>query len=324
MSSQYNIYNYNHTVPFACLNVYAQNFPSGCQFTVGPTGIGYTAALSQQIATWSGTNPSGAYFTDTYSYGGYTETQQTFLNQISNFRQWIAQGVSLWQLGLYSPSWGTSLVLQDMTNSNAVIQFGTGAPAASMTMNSSGLFNFKYNATFGTPSSGAQAALPSGAHGFAFDESSTAGVPAAGVDYIRADSTTHTLRASVNGGAEASVLTGPLTASQIPAPSYTVSSGSITVTGNNSYVTCTTTCTVTPPAPAAGIQLCVDNAPGSATVITLAALGSGNYYSLTANTGWGTANHTVASGGAVTDSECIVGYDGNHYKIKSYNGTWTD
>ena len=107
-------------------------------------------------------------------------------------------------------------------------------------------------------------------------------------------------------------------------PSYTVSSGSITVTGNNSYVTCTTTCTVTPPAPAAGIQLCVDNAPGSATVITLAALGSGNYYSLTANTGWGTANHTVASGGAVTDSVCIVGYDANHYKIKSYNGTWTD
>lgn len=52
----------------------------------------------------------------------------------------------------------------------------------------------------GTPSSAAKAALPSGAHGLSLDESSTAGVPAAGVAYIRADTTG--LVESVNGGAE--------------------------------------------------------------------------------------------------------------------------
>jgi hypothetical protein len=54
----------------------------------------------------------------------------------------------------------------------------------------------------GTPSSGLLAALPTGAHGDACDESSTAGVPAAGVDYKRCDSTTHTYVCSFNGGAE--------------------------------------------------------------------------------------------------------------------------
>jgi hypothetical protein len=54
----------------------------------------------------------------------------------------------------------------------------------------------------GTPSSGAQAAIPSGAHGMASDESSTAGVPATGVDYVRADSVTHQWLQSLNGAAE--------------------------------------------------------------------------------------------------------------------------
>ncbi len=57
----------------------------------------------------------------------------------------------------------------------------------------------------GTPSSGALAALPSGAHGSATDESSTSGVPAAGVDYIRASSTGHGYVISENGGAEARI-----------------------------------------------------------------------------------------------------------------------
>ena len=57
----------------------------------------------------------------------------------------------------------------------------------------------------GTPSSAAKAALPSGAHGVAGDESSTAGVPAAGVDYIRWDATAHCAELSLNGGAEACI-----------------------------------------------------------------------------------------------------------------------
>jgi hypothetical protein len=55
----------------------------------------------------------------------------------------------------------------------------------------------------GTPSSGALAALPTGAHGWACDESSTAGVPAPGVDYSICDSATHRILDSYNNGAVA-------------------------------------------------------------------------------------------------------------------------
>lgn len=60
----------------------------------------------------------------------------------------------------------------------------------------------------GTPSAGALAALPAGASGSACDETVTAGVPAAGVDYIRCDATTHTIVKSLNGGPEVA-LGGP-------------------------------------------------------------------------------------------------------------------
>jgi len=59
----------------------------------------------------------------------------------------------------------------------------------------------------GTPTAGAIAALPSGSRGFACDETSTAGVPAATVDYIRCDSTTHRIVQSVNNGSEAALVT---------------------------------------------------------------------------------------------------------------------
>lgn len=60
----------------------------------------------------------------------------------------------------------------------------------------------------GTPSAGALAALPSGAHGMAGDESSAAGVPASGVDYIRWDSTSHCAMISTNGGSETCIGSG--------------------------------------------------------------------------------------------------------------------
>jgi len=115
---------------------------------------------------------------------------------------------------------------------------------------------------------------------------------------------------------------GSVSGSQIP--TTTVSSGAISQTSPNQYVICTTTCTVTPLTPTAGKQICVRNGPGVSTAITLAALGAGNYYELTSHASWGTANHTVVSGGAATDSICLVGYDANHYAVFSYNGTWTD
>ena len=72
----------------------------------------------------------------------------------------------------------------------------------------------------GTPSAGVLSALPTGAHGFACDESVTAGVPALGVDYIRCDGTTHQLVVSQNNGAETPLLSGTglsgMTAGQVP------------------------------------------------------------------------------------------------------------
>ena len=126
-------------------------------------------------------------------------------------------------------------------------------------------------------------------------------------------------------------VTGVLPSANMGPPTVTVSSGSIAaVTTNNTYIICTTTCNVTPLQPAAGVQLCVRNAPGSATVITLNALSTGNgyspqaYYELTTHAAWGTLAHAVTSGGVATDSICLVGYDSSHYAVMSYTGTWTD
>ena len=103
-----------------------------------------------------------------------------------------------------------------------------------------------------------------------------------------------------------------------------VSSGAITVTAQNTYVICTTTCTVTPLAPAANVQLCVQNDIGVSSVITLAALGSGKYYGLVDHSAYGTANHTLVSGGAVGDQVCLTGKDTTHYNPWASAGTWTD
>ena len=131
------------------------------------------------------------------------------------------------------------------------------------------------------------------------------------------------------GGAASSHSVGTtattLPATMLPAVTTTVSSGSIAaITTNNTYVICTTTCNVTPLQAAVGVQFCVRNAPGSATVITLNALGASNYYELTTHAGWGTANHSLVSGGVATDSICLLGYDATHYAVMSYTGTWTD
>lgn len=80
-------------------------------------------------------------------------------------------------------------------------------------------------------SAGAKAALPTGAHGMPMDETSTGGVPAASVDYIRSDSTSHRLKQSLNGGAEVNVpIPSEIPAAQVAA--NLASSGSTGVTGN--------------------------------------------------------------------------------------------
>lgn len=121
----------------------------------------------------------------------------------------------------------------------------------------------------GTPSSGAQAALPSGAHGMACDESSTAGVPASAVDYLRCDSATHEILQSLNDGSEIPLVTTSatqtLTNKTLTSPTLTTpalgtpTSGVITnLTGTCTSCTANTvTSLVSPPAiggttPAAG------------------------------------------------------------------------
>ena len=103
----------------------------------------------------------------------------------------------------------------------------------------------------------------------------------------------------------------------------TIGSGAISQTAQNEYVICTAACQVTPLVAAVGQQLCVRNAPGSATVAQLV-LRVNQYYELTDHTAWATVSQRMVSGGAVTDSICIVGYDATHYATMNHVGTWTD
>ncbi len=107
-------------------------------------------------------------------------------------------------------------------------------------------------------------------------------------------------------------------------PATTLATGtSVSLSAPREYYVCTSTCTVTPPVPAAGYEFCVLNDNNVATVITLAALGSSAMYQNTAGTAYGTAGTgTFISGGAVGDKVCIVGRDSTHYLTTTYNGTW--
>ena len=121
---------------------------------------------------------------------------------------------------------------------------------------------------------------------------------------------------------------GRLTAASsvaITATATTLATGtSVSLTAPRQYYVCTSTCTVTPPVPAAGYEFCVLNGDNVTTVITLAALGSSAMYENTARTAYGTAGTgTLVSGGAAADKVCIVGLDSTHYLTTAYNGTWT-
>ena len=107
------------------------------------------------------------------------------------------------------------------------------------------------------------------------------------------------------------------------APLATGSSTGNTLTAPIGYFICTSTCTVTPPVPAAGVRFCVMNADNASTVITLGAIGSSARYENTARTAYGTAGTgTLTSGGAVGDLICILGLDATHYLSPTFVGTW--
>lgn len=109
----------------------------------------------------------------------------------------------------------------------------------------------------------------------------------------------------------------------LPASTLT-NTTNVTVVAPRQYHVCTSTCTVTVPAPAAGYEFCARNGNNVTTVITFAAIGSSAMYENTASTAYGTAGTgTLVSGGAAGDKICIVGLDSTHYQVWSYNGTWT-
>jgi len=87
---------------------------------------------------------------------------------------------------------------------------------------------------------------------------------------------------------------------------------------------CTSTCTVTVPAPAANAQYCIYNDDNVSTVITLSAIGSSARYENTARTAYGTAGTgTMVSSGQVGDKACLVFRDSTHYSTLAFQGTWT-
>lgn len=91
---------------------------------------------------------------------------------------------------------------------------------------------------------------------------------------------------------------------------------------SETYV-CTAACTVTPLTPTEGVQVCVQNDDNVTGVITIAAV-TNVQYEATTRSSYGTAGHTLTSGGALKDQICLQGRDATHYNIWSYNGTWTN
>jgi len=112
--------------------------------------------------------------------------------------------------------------------------------------------------------------------------------------------------------------------SDITAVTLPAAGSSGTFSGPSYIFVCSTTCTITVPVPAAGLQYCAMNGDNVSTVITLSAIGSSARYENQARTAYGTAGTgTLVSGGAVKDSVCILGLDSTHYLFASGNGTWT-
>lgn len=106
--------------------------------------------------------------------------------------------------------------------------------------------------------------------------------------------------------------------------SFATPGNSHTFAGRADIFVCTTTCTITVPLPAAGVQYCVMNDDNVSTAITLSAIGSSGQYENQARTAYGTATTgTLVSAGAVKDQVCILGRDSTHYLFASGTGTWT-
>lgn len=115
--------------------------------------------------------------------------------------------------------------------------------------------------------------------------------------------------------------TGTCTLSLLPTVLTAGTSG--TFSSPAGYIVCTSTCTITVPAPAAGVLYCALNGDNISTVITLSAIGGGASYENTTRTAYGTAGTgTLVSAGTVGDAICIKGLDSTHYLTISFTGIW--
>lgn len=117
-------------------------------------------------------------------------------------------------------------------------------------------------------------------------------------------------------------MTGTLTNDSVGPTPWASGSGSISVTTTRSYTECTSTCTVTLPAPVSGAEHCVRNANNVSTVITLAGIASVQF-EVQAKTSYKSANTSIVSDGAVTNTVCYVGNGTTKYDWGTMIGTWT-
>lgn len=114
-----------------------------------------------------------------------------------------------------------------------------------------------------------------------------------------------------------------ITSDKIPAVNFGAPAATHTFVNSQDLFVCTTTCTITVPAPMAGVQYCVLNDDNVSTVITLSAIGSAAMYENQARTAYGTAaTGTLVSGGAAKDQVCLLGRDSTHYITNNAVGTW--
>lgn len=104
---------------------------------------------------------------------------------------------------------------------------------------------------------------------------------------------------------------------------YDSDGGAISVTKNNTIVIAGNACSVTPKTPAAGVNLMIQNAPGTTGAITIVNK-SGVYYGKADASGYNTVNYKYVSGGATTDRIVLIGIDSTHYIVATATGTWTD
>jgi hypothetical protein len=116
---------------------------------------------------------------------------------------------------------------------------------------------------------------------------------------------------------------GAIAAGDLPAVPLPSPSGAFTISLPNGFGKCTTTCTITVPAPTvAGDQFCVWNGVGVSTAITLSAI-AGVQYSKTDRSAYGTANTAATATAVAGNAICMVAPDTTHWDVLSSTGTWT-